>query len=288
MVVDIRYHLASIIAIFLALGLGILVGTALSDGEGLDQQEKWLSSLEGDLQQMRERRKETAALLERTGEERDRYERFAAQASEALVKGILKGEKASLVILGPQRDGHTFLDEVLQNAGAAVVRRVHIKPDWQVADTGLLTLLTPLDTRRASTVGAAIADVAAGVAADRFTAIESPQIWFKASGEENPTLLILVLDGDANAYQPLMPSFLSEVESYNRHLAAVITPGSGWEALLERADIPYVTHVGSPMGQLSLALLLANGGHGGYGFGDDRPMWPANLLNLYRSEVKSP
>ena len=43
MVVDIRYHLASLVAVFFALGLGILVGMSLaSGGQGSELREQWM------------------------------------------------------------------------------------------------------------------------------------------------------------------------------------------------------------------------------------------------------
>jgi len=47
MILDIRYHIASLVAVFLALGLGILIGASLLDeGRLVESQEKLIVGLE--------------------------------------------------------------------------------------------------------------------------------------------------------------------------------------------------------------------------------------------------
>ena len=48
--IDIRYHIASIVAVFLALGLGVLIGsTIVGDDLLVDQQKKLLDRLKNSL-----------------------------------------------------------------------------------------------------------------------------------------------------------------------------------------------------------------------------------------------
>jgi len=40
LIVDIRYHIASLAAVFLALALGILIGTSMISSDAITQQQK--------------------------------------------------------------------------------------------------------------------------------------------------------------------------------------------------------------------------------------------------------
>ena len=54
MIIDFRYHIASLAAVFLALGLGILIGSSLLSDEKLyEQQGKLVDRLEADLASLR-------------------------------------------------------------------------------------------------------------------------------------------------------------------------------------------------------------------------------------------
>ncbi len=78
MVVDIRYHLASLVAVFFALGLGILVGMSLaSGGQGRELGEQWIQAIEKELEALRLERREVAGRLAAAEAERDLYRAFA-------------------------------------------------------------------------------------------------------------------------------------------------------------------------------------------------------------------
>lgn len=55
MIIDIRYHIASLVAVFLALGVGILIGSALLGNDALiSEQDKMLSRLEQEFNRVRD------------------------------------------------------------------------------------------------------------------------------------------------------------------------------------------------------------------------------------------
>ncbi|NLB18723.1 MAG: copper transporter, partial [Syntrophomonadaceae bacterium] len=54
--IDIRYHIATLIAVFVALGVGILIGSTLVSGDVLvEQQKKMITQLETQFNVLRER-----------------------------------------------------------------------------------------------------------------------------------------------------------------------------------------------------------------------------------------
>ena len=61
MIVDVKYHIFTIAAIFAALGLGILIGTSLIGRDTLiEEQEKLISDIARDIEQVRDENKDLA------------------------------------------------------------------------------------------------------------------------------------------------------------------------------------------------------------------------------------
>jgi pectin methylesterase-like acyl-CoA thioesterase len=116
--IDFRYHLVSIVAVFLALAIGIVVGAqavAPAVTQGLNQashnEAKQIRSLYAHNQQLKD---QIAA------------EEAMAQAAEpALLRGVLTGQHVVLV-LAPGADGPTVdgIASALRQAGARVTGQV--------------------------------------------------------------------------------------------------------------------------------------------------------------------
>ena len=88
-----RYHAASLAAVFLALAIGILIGSAFGDGVVSGTAESLESSLRGDLD---EARSDLDGLETQLGRERD----FGRRAYPALVGDRLLGVQVGLIGLG--------------------------------------------------------------------------------------------------------------------------------------------------------------------------------------------
>src|SRR5919199_5847896 len=114
---DLRYHVASLAAVFLALVIGILVGVGLSD-RGLVEKarrgllEQRITKLEGDLDGARRRADDLAAQQRAT-------QAFVSETYPTLMANRLRGKQIALVFLGPA-DGRvrTELERALHDAGA--------------------------------------------------------------------------------------------------------------------------------------------------------------------------
>jgi hypothetical protein len=88
-----RYHAISLVAVFLALAIGILIGAEFG-GDALNETRRDLErSLTGNLQDERERAEELSGRLARSDE-------FADQAYPALVGERLSGRRIGLLALG--------------------------------------------------------------------------------------------------------------------------------------------------------------------------------------------
>jgi hypothetical protein len=110
-----RYHAVSLVAVFLALAIGILIGAEFG-GDALTNTRKNLEqSLTGNLQDERERADELNGKLGRSDE-------FASRVYPALVRERLAGKRIGVVALGDLPGGTTTaIEEALAPTGAHVV-----------------------------------------------------------------------------------------------------------------------------------------------------------------------
>jgi hypothetical protein len=121
MIIDMRYYLASLVAVFFALGLGILIGTSLSsDGRFVAEQANLLDAIEAQLVQFKN---EIAQLeLDKTEAmaEINFYQQFAESVLPILVNGQLRGVKINLLDYGPKSS--SIVEKVTLLAGADVTK----------------------------------------------------------------------------------------------------------------------------------------------------------------------
>jgi hypothetical protein len=110
-----RYHATSLIAVFLALAVGIVIGAALG-GDTIDNTRKDLEqSLTGNLQDARDRADELNSELGRANE-------FSSRVYPVLVRDQLRGRRIGVLALGdlPQ-DVLDSIEDALEPTGAQLV-----------------------------------------------------------------------------------------------------------------------------------------------------------------------
>jgi hypothetical protein len=110
-----RYHATSLVAVFIALAIGILIGAEFG-GNALTNTRKDLEhSLTGNLQDARERADELSGRLARSDE-------FAGRVYPALVHGRLAGKRIGVVALGDlPGDTSSAIEDALSPTGARLV-----------------------------------------------------------------------------------------------------------------------------------------------------------------------
>jgi len=120
--VDFRYHLVSIIAVFLALAVGIVVGTAALNGPVLD-------SLRGSITRLTEDKRTLESDVDTLRGEVQASDDFALEIAPALVRGSLSGERVLLVVT-PETpaDLTERLVPLLVEAGASVTGQLSVLP----------------------------------------------------------------------------------------------------------------------------------------------------------------
>jgi hypothetical protein len=120
-VFDLRYHVASLTAVFVALAIGILVGVGLS-GKGFvnDAERTNLTHRIADLERDRDAARE---LLGSAARVEAALGQLADDAYPSVVPGRLAGEKVSVLFVGPVDRSVVFsLRKAVRDAGGSVVR----------------------------------------------------------------------------------------------------------------------------------------------------------------------
>lgn len=117
---DWKYHLVSLVAVFLALGTGILVGgSAVTDATFVNQQEELVSQLKIEFGELKARNQALEAQVAIMQKETLTYQQFMQEALPYLVQKRLTGKQLALVnTCGQEVPPEVFL--TLELAGAKV------------------------------------------------------------------------------------------------------------------------------------------------------------------------
>lgn len=135
--IDLRYHIASIIAVFLALGLGVLIGsTIVGDDLLVDQQKKLLDRLEEQFVLIKDR--EAQLVLENGYKDEiiSNYENYSQALLPPLVKNRLADEKLAIVVTG-NIDLPSGLINSITIAGAQVASKTVILSNLNLNDNDI-------------------------------------------------------------------------------------------------------------------------------------------------------
>ena len=114
--IDFRYHLVSLIAVFLAVALGIVIGTTQLNGPVLTNLQDQVSALQTDKRLLEDETQSLQTQLDSQGG-------FAEEVGPALVAGTLTGRRVLLVVTdeGVEADVVDEVGTLLDAAGAAII-----------------------------------------------------------------------------------------------------------------------------------------------------------------------
>jgi hypothetical protein len=120
-VFDFRYHVASLIAVFIALVIGILVGIGLSGKGFVSDAER--RNLEASISELRNDRDAARAQLSELTREQAATAHYADQTYLALVRGRLEGKRIGVVFLGSvDQAADTAVTQAVRAAGGRILR----------------------------------------------------------------------------------------------------------------------------------------------------------------------
>lgn len=293
--IDFRYHLVSIIAIFFALAAGIVLGAGPL-GEKVNE------DLPGQLSAMREENRTLREDLESAQADLGFQEDFLEELTPRLVGNSLSGEHVAVIAMpGADADSVEALQASLEQAGATAELRVRIEPTWTDPDSeatldslasDLVTSGTELSEdadgfqRGATVLAAALlaqpdGDAAAGETVDTATVTafeESGLIDLEQDASTAPTLAVAVAGSvsgdDAEDRVNRLVTLTTELDAQSAGAVAAgpaDTAEEGGLIATIRSDgdaaenVSTVDSVNLPSGRISLAFALAEQNEGGVG-----------------------
>jgi Copper transport outer membrane protein, MctB len=278
---DLRYHLASLTAVFVALVLGILIGIGLAATDTVRERdvqklEDTVARLEGQLDAERTRAARLDLLQEDTTD-------FIDDSYPALMHDRLAGKRFALVFAGSIDERmREQIERTLADAGAdglARVRALELPLERQLV-TRVLAGGQPFEAYEGDEdLGALGRDLAdefvEGGETPLWNALSQQIVEEQEGGFRRPVDGVIV----ARTAEPQRGATTQFLAGFYRGLAASGEPAVGVEmsnakpSALEtfsRRELSTIDHLDESLGRLALALLLAGGPEGQYGLrGED-------------------
>ncbi|MBQ0904959.1 copper transporter [Micromonospora sp. U21] len=146
--INFRYHVVSLTAVFLALAIGLVVGTAALNGPVADSLKEQVTGLRKDNQQWRQ----TVNNMEK---QLGLEEEFAEEMSQVVLPGTLTGRRVVVLSLPNGRDHTEGVLKKLQLGGATITGRVDLQDKFINPDnnSNLLELAVTAARPTAQTTG---------------------------------------------------------------------------------------------------------------------------------------
>lgn len=272
-----RYHATSLIAVFLALAIGIVIGAALG-GEAIDDTRRDLErSLSGNLEDARERADQLSGELARANE-------FGDTVYPALVRGELRDVRIGVVALGGYPDDVADgIEEALAPTGARLVGVGVVREpvDFQslagdLSKTRFADLAGNPDSQTALGVGVGRQLVLGGALLERIRS----RLFSRASGDFGRLGAVILVRDQPQDMGPLQRASTGRLEAgLAEGIAATRVPAVGVEttnaesssvSFFQAADLSSVDDVDLVAGHVAtvFALLGAEGSFGVKGSAD--------------------
>jgi hypothetical protein len=272
-----RYHATSLIAVFLALAIGILIGAEFG-GDTLSNTRKDLEhSLTGNLEDARERAEDLSAELGRANE-------FSTRVYPVLVRDQLRGRRIGLIAFGDlPGDVYSAIEDALAPTGARLVGvgvvREPVDTRGLAGDlikTRFARIARDSDTQTALGVGLGRQLVRGGTLVE----LVRGHLFSRASGNFGALDAVIVVRDQPQDMGPIQRSVVGRIESglasgiTGTHTPAVGVESSGVESssvsFFASNDLSSVDDVDLVAGQLAtiFALLGAEGSFGIKGSAD--------------------
>ncbi|NPV52854.1 MAG: copper transporter [Firmicutes bacterium] len=282
-----RYHIASLVAVFLALGLGILIGSAMGGNEALiEQQKRLIDRLEMDFSQIKQERERLQVKLNLAERELASSVEFEKTAFPVLVAGKLEGRRVAIVRTGDSvnRRAEEAIERALRDAGASVtsvttILRPFELPAGDVKAQGELFKCLGLDAIQSEfqpkdipvRLAAALArEIASGTGLTLVPALEELGFVQVSGRYQGYVDAVVILGGGSEESKVAAKTVdLPLIDAFNAlgvRVAGAEAAGASqsYMKLYKEKGIPTVDNADMVLGQLSLVFALA-GENGHYG-----------------------
>ncbi len=268
---NMRYHIASLVAVFLALSVGLVLGSIVVERGAIDrQQEALVKSLQTDFVRINKENKELSTLLEASDE-------FTSELVPRVTGDFLVGKTILVLTNSGRTDGLSSAVEAIKSAGGSVAIVMWERPGLGLDDEKVAELVNRV--LGTSGTGNAIAEsVASSLAAELTQAGERPLTSALAGAkalrvedlpDSSPVDGVVVLtswDGKPDDLTLELARALRDRE-VKVVGAQALTASTGVSDAFASEGFDAVNDLGTPRGGYSLPVLLARLAQGYYGNG---------------------
>lgn len=280
--IDIRYHIATLVAVFLALGLGILIGNGLVNNDVIsEQQSKLIDQLKQEFEDLRGQNVELTAqnnYLNKTVKQQDVFNR---ELMPALIKNRLAGEQVAVVVTGGE-EIPTGLFNSLSLAGVRVSSTSVFLPKANLDDPEVRIKLAeffslPADSspeEMQTLMARTVARIISTNGAEEEIALLKQLDLVKMNGEFGAPVKAVIVIGGANDPQYYFPESIDQplikyLTEVNKTVYGVESSRTtkGYMEYYQKMSISTVDDIDLTVGQLALLLSL-DGEPGHFGIKD--------------------
>ncbi len=268
---DLRYHVASLAAVFFALVIGILVGVALAS-HGLGNAER--RKLQDDLARARSQIDQLNGVVRAD----DADAKFVSNAYTAVMASRLKGERVAVLFIGQVDSGvRSAVETTLADAGATMVRlrAVSVPINGHAVESLLARRATPASyatgPKRWQNIGRELADeFVAGGPTPLWDVLEAQLVQEKFGNARRPAdAVVLVRTAKPqieHATSRIIGSLFRELARSSVPVVGVEFRGTFPSAVLtyKHFGIASVDDLDLPIGRVALAVLLSPAGITGH------------------------
>jgi hypothetical protein len=254
---DLRYHVASLVAVFLALVVGIVIGVGLS-GQGIVEESE------------RERLNDRIAILEADLEQaqtRDEQERAASQFVEAAYSAVMEnrlaGKRIAVVFVGEANELRTVISGAVSDADGTIVRLRALK--LPVDEDALLGAVEEASDVRE--LGRMLgAELLTGEATPLWDAVADQLVIERIPDADAPADGVVVVR-TTDPQQGLTAEFLNGLYGGLTGSVPAVWVESGATETRRPEGFSVLRDVTTVIGRVTLAVLLETGAQGDYGPG---------------------
>lgn len=278
MPLDFRYYISSLAAIFLALGIGIVIGGALmNNGELTKGQEQLIHNLEQEFEQLRKEKKTLQASLMDREIELEVLRQFNREVLPLLVDGLLKDRRIGIIQTNPTVPAALVenLAGVLKLAGAQVPTVITFKawPDPATENSALVASLgweeDALWPNRL--LAALVAEVVSGDNGLVLSALQANSLIQLSAEAKTPLDTLILLGGSfeeqTNWVDQLDLVLAKELKRTGATVAGVepLTVHCSYIPKYKNSGLLTIDNIDTLPGQVALVLALAGGEQGHFG-----------------------
>jgi hypothetical protein len=289
---DLRYHVASLAAVFIALAVGVVIGVAIASGGGVEDTTKSLQQAQID--RLNQELDDARARADRIADQQTAVRELMDEAYPALMTDRLSDRRCGVLFLGPlERGVRSDIVETLRDADAAgsgeparlLALELPIDPEAVAATlAGDPSLALYAGEGRTLDLGQALgeefveggttplwdalsSDIVREESGDSTSPIDCVVVVQSWQPEENPDPDQASRDGET---QTLLGGLLGGIEDSGIPAVGVEQAGSDPSTVpfFRGAGLSTVDDVDALPGRVALAMLLAGGDPGSYGTGD--------------------